>query len=113
MAALTKVKLCQLDDLMPFIGATVLIEGEHVALFYIPDSGVYAVQDWDPIGKANVMSRGIVGDIDGEMCVASPLYQPTLPPLHDPPLALEDEAHGLKTWQVTVDDNQVCHIVEE
>lgn len=26
MAALTKVKLCQLDDLMPFIGATVLIE---------------------------------------------------------------------------------------
>ncbi len=52
MAALTKVKLCQLDDLMPFIGATVLIEGEHVALFYIPDSGVYAVQDWDPIGKA-------------------------------------------------------------
>lgn len=46
MAALTKVKLCQLDDLMPFIGATVLIEGEHVALFYIPDNGVYAVQDW-------------------------------------------------------------------
>ncbi len=68
MAALTKVKLCQLDDSMSFIGATVLIEGEHVALFYIPDNGVYAVQDWDPIGKAYVMSRGIVGDIDGEMC---------------------------------------------
>ncbi len=72
MAALTKVKLCQLDDLMPFIGATVLIEGEHVALFYIPDSGVYAVQDWDPIGKAEIIYAGatvtglgaIVGYID-------------------------------------------------
>ncbi|MBE4463802.1 nitrite reductase small subunit NirD [Vibrio parahaemolyticus] len=111
MAALTKVKLCQLDDLMPLIGATVLIEGEHVALFYIPDNGVYAVQDWDPIGKAYVMSRGIVGDIDGEMCVASPLYKQHFSLKSGQ--CLEDEAHCLKTWQVTVDDNQVCYLAKE
>ena len=26
---------------------------------------------------------------------------------------LEDEAHCLKTWRVTVDDNQVCYLAKE
>ena len=36
---------------------------------------VYAIGNWDPIGKANVLSRGIVGDIGERLVVASPLYK--------------------------------------
>ncbi len=31
--------------------------------------------NFDPIGGANVMSRGIVGDVSGALVVASPLYK--------------------------------------
>lgn len=65
----------------------------------------------DPIGKAYVMSRGIVGDINGEMCVASPLYKQHFSLKSGQ--CLEDEAHCLKTWRVTVDDNQVCYLAKE
>lgn len=49
---------------------------EQIAIFYIPSSEkVYALSNWDPIGKANVMYRGIVGSIAEEPCIASPLYK--------------------------------------
>lgn len=57
------------------------------------------------------MSRGIVGDINGEMCVASPLYKQHFSLKSGQ--CLEDEAHCLKTWRVTVDDNQVCYLAKE
>jgi len=48
-----------------------------VALFYLPNESptIYAIGNWDPIGKANVLSRGIVGDINGQLVVSSPLYK--------------------------------------
>jgi nitrite reductase (NADH) small subunit len=53
------------------------VGGEQVALFYLPGerSELYALANRDPIGKANVLSRGIVGDVKGELVVASPLYK--------------------------------------
>ncbi len=108
MNTLSKVSLCKLDDLIPFIGSIVLVDGEQVALFYIPEHGVYAVQDWDPIGKAYVLSRGIVGDIDGELCVASPLYKQHF--CLKTGRCVEDEKYPIKTWQVTIDDGNVCLI---
>jgi len=36
---------------------------------------LYALNNWDPLGKASVLSRGIVGDLQGRMVVASPLYK--------------------------------------
>jgi nitrite reductase (NADH) small subunit len=58
-------------------GVCALINDAQVALFYLPDEtpALYAVQNRDPIGEANVMSRGIAGDINGELVVASPLYK--------------------------------------
>jgi nitrite reductase (NADH) small subunit len=46
-------------------------------VFYIPNEipSVYALDNWDPLGEAFVLSRGIIGDIQDELCVASPLYK--------------------------------------
>ena len=69
--------MCQCQDLVAGSGVCALVGGEQVALFYLPgeEQAVYALGNRDPIGKANVLSRGIVGDIDGQLVVASPLYK--------------------------------------
>ncbi len=67
----------EIADLVPGAGVAALVDGVQVAIFYLPDENpaVYAIGNWDPIGEANVLARGIVGDIDGELVVASPLYK--------------------------------------
>ena len=50
---------------------------QQIAIFHLPNSEekIYAVGNYDPIGKANVLYRGIVGCIADEPVVASPLYK--------------------------------------
>lgn len=68
--------ICLLEDILPNTGVCALIEDKQIAIFRIGNSEeVYAINNFDPIGKANVLSRGIVGDIKGELVVASPLYK--------------------------------------
>ncbi len=69
--------ICTREDLVPGSGVCALVEGEQVALFYLPaeDQQVYALSNRDPIGDANVLSRGMLGDIAGRLVVASPLYK--------------------------------------
>ena len=71
------ISLCHQNDLIPNSGICAEFAGKQVALFYLPNESptVYAIGNWDPIGKANVLSRGIVGDINGQLVVASPLYK--------------------------------------
>jgi nitrite reductase (NADH) small subunit len=70
------IGVCNQSDLQPDSGVCALIEGLQIALFHLPkDHAVYAIQNYDPFGKANVLSRGIIGDIMGEPVVASPLYK--------------------------------------
>jgi nitrite reductase (NADH) small subunit len=69
--------VCDRRDLVAGAGVCVLVGSEQVALFYLPeeDCALYALANRDPIGRANVLSRGILGDIDGQLVVASPLYK--------------------------------------
>ena len=68
--------VCSADDLQPDSGVCALVEGQQVAIFYmVKEQAVYAIHNYDPIGKANVLSRGMIGDIKGEPVVASPLYK--------------------------------------
>ena len=71
------VILCQQADLIPNSGICVQVQGEQIALFYLPQENpqVYAIGNWDPIGKANVLSRGMIGDLNTRLVVASPLYK--------------------------------------
>jgi nitrite reductase (NADH) small subunit len=69
--------VCRRRDLVENSGVCVLFEGEQIALYYLPGEtpALYALSNRDPIGGANVLSRGIVGDVGGEPVVASPLYK--------------------------------------
>jgi NAD(P)H-dependent nitrite reductase small subunit len=68
------MKVCRLDDIVPDTGVAALVGEEQVAVFRV-DQEIYAIGNRDPFSGANVLSRGIVGDLDGELVVASPVYK--------------------------------------
>ena len=71
------VDICGLDELTPDAGCGALLGDDQVALFYLPGEPeqVFAISNYDPLGDANVMARGIVGTVGGQLVVASPLYK--------------------------------------
>ena len=68
------MKVCHLDDILPDSGVCALVDGEEVAIFRV-DGKVFAIGNFDPFSGVNVLSRGIVGDLNGEPVVASPIYK--------------------------------------
>jgi len=99
--------VCSKNDLVENSGVCALVNGEQIALFYLPKSEqkVFAISNWDPIGKANVLSRGIVGDLEGKMVVASPLYKQHFDLASGE--CLEDETASVKIFPVSLEDNKV------
>lgn len=71
------VAVCKTEDLIANSGVAVKLDGAQIAIFYLPNESeqVFALENYDPLGKANVISRGIVGDRAGALVVASPLYK--------------------------------------
>lgn len=68
--------VCQKDDLISHTGICVLLDQQQVAIFFCARTdSLYALDNYDPIGEANVLSRGIIGSIGGDAVVASPLYK--------------------------------------
>jgi nitrite reductase (NADH) small subunit len=73
--------VCKTSDLIKDSGISALVEqgveDRQVAIFYLPNSEkqVYAVSNYDPIGEANVLYRGIVGSVGDDIVVSSPLYK--------------------------------------
>ncbi len=66
--------ICTLDDIIPYSGVAALIDGRQIAVFRVGDD-VYALDNHDPESGANVLSRGLIGDLKGELVVASPIYK--------------------------------------
>jgi NAD(P)H-dependent nitrite reductase large subunit/NAD(P)H-dependent nitrite reductase small subunit len=66
--------VCTLDDIIPYSGVAALIDGKQIAVFRVGDE-VFALDNFDPESGANVLSRGLVGDLKGELVVASPIYK--------------------------------------
>ena len=68
-------RICKLADIVPNTGVCALVDGHQVAVYRLDDDRVYAIDNHDPFSRANVLSRGIVGDQKGELVVASPIYK--------------------------------------
>ncbi|MDX3906209.1 MAG: nitrite reductase small subunit NirD [Pigmentiphaga sp.] len=69
---------CSRQDLVAHSGVVALVDGVQVALFYLPGKDgdmVYAIENRDPKSGANVIGRGIVGQLGGDLVVAAPLYK--------------------------------------
>lgn len=75
MSLKTWTPICPLDDIVPDSGVCALAGGRQVAVFRVGNDQVFAIANHDPFSKANVLSRGITGDIKGELVVASPVYK--------------------------------------
>ena len=101
------IDLCALADLPPNAGLAARVGDTQIALFHLPDSDekVFALANFDPTGHANVLARGILGDIKGERVVASPLYKQHYR-LSDGQ-CLEDESMKLPVWQVRIEAGRV------
>lgn len=76
MNDLNWLDVCALDDITPNTGVGALIDEQQIAIFRVgSEKRVYALSNQDPFSKAFVMSRGIIGDLQGERVVASPIYK--------------------------------------
>jgi nitrite reductase (NADH) small subunit len=70
------IDVCGAEDLQPNSGVCALVKGQQVAIFFMAkEQTLFAIGNYDPIGQANVLSRGMIGDISGQPVVASPLYK--------------------------------------
>lgn len=104
-------ELCGLDDLVAKSGVVAWHDGSQIALFYLPatqgaPARVYAIDNHDPFSNANVIGRGIMGDLKGQVVVASPLYKQHFR-LEDGQ-CLEDPAVRLRTWDARVENGKVA-----
>lgn len=102
--------ICPLEDIFPNTGVAARFGDRQIAVFRVvadeADPGsVYATDNHDPNSGANVLSRGIVGSLQGELVVASPIFK------HHFSLktgrCLENEAASVQTYPIRIEDGRV------
>ncbi len=93
--------VCAVDALVPDVGVRALLGEDQVAVFRVSGSGeVFAIDAFDPFSKAPVLSRGIVGDLNGQLVVASPIFKQHFN--LETGACLEDAAMSIRTYQTRV-----------
>ncbi|MEH6626267.1 MAG: nitrite reductase small subunit NirD [Motiliproteus sp.] len=98
--------ICKLQDIAPNTGVCALVNGKQVAVFRLANNdALYAVGNFDPAGQANVLSRGLIADLDGVISVASPLYKHHY--CLESGACKEDEALSVPTYQVRLKEGLV------
>lgn len=102
--------VCALHNIVPNTGVCAKVGTAQVAVFRLVspqgvDEGVFALDNFDPKSRANVLSRGLVGDLSGVSVVASPVYK------NHYALAtgacLEEEGLSVPVYAVRVAEGQV------
>ncbi len=98
--------ICGLNDIAPDTGVCALVNDQQVAVFRVAhNDALYAIGNYDPAGKANVLSRGLIADLNGVLSIASPLYK------HHYCLQTgtcqEDQSLSVPTYPVRVNGGQV------
>ncbi len=98
--------ICDKSDLVKNSGVCALLENqEQVAIFQVGDNDVYAISNFDPFGKANVLYRGLIGETKGSIYVASPLLKQRF--VLDSGLCLDDETMSIKHYSTRFVDNKL------
>ena len=99
-------KVCLVDDLVPDSGICVLFENRQIAIFTIGKSSeLYAIANYDPFSDANVLSRGIIGSLQGGLYVASPIFKQHF--CLKTGNCLEDESVSIDTYPVRLEGSHV------
>lgn len=111
-------QVCELADLQLDTGTCVLVDDQQIAIFYVTDPTdgesqihlFFAISNYDPFGCANVLSRGICGDINGQHVVASPLYKHHFD--LQTGVCLEDETVTIPVYPIRVNNEKVEILLE-
>ena len=94
--------ICSLYEITGDTGVCALYNDEQVAIFRPRQSDdLYAISNFDPFSKANILSRGLLGSTDDKLFVASPLYKQKFNLATGE--CLDDDSVKLKTYKVRVD----------
>ena len=102
---ITWTPVCNVEDILPFTGVCALFNDKQVAIFRTANDELFAVDNFDPFSEANVLSRGLVGDLQGNLVVASPLYKQHF--ILSTGQCLEDDTVSLNTYGVRNNKGQV------
>lgn len=98
------LSICPEGDIGNFLGVRALVNNQQVAVFKVKDA-YYAIDAICPFANAAVLARGIVGDLKGQVVVASPVYKQHFN--LQTGQCLEDDQVCLKTFPVRVFEGQV------
>ena len=104
----TWTQVCREQDLVSNSGVVVWLDGAQVALFYLPGAQaqtLYAIDNHDPQSGANVIGRGLIGSIKGDLVVAAPIYKQHYR-LQDGQ-CLESPHQRLQVWPVRLNEGVV------
>ncbi len=73
------IPVCKEEDLLDNMGVCAKVDEQQIAIFKVTSpegrSRIYAIDNQCPFSKANVLARGLVGDIQQRIVVASPIYK--------------------------------------
>lgn len=101
------VEICDLSEIPANAGMAAKLTNQQIALFHLPDhpQQVFALSNHEPNSDANVLARGMLGDVRGEPIVISPLYKQRFR-LRDG-RSVEDGQSALSVWPVKVEGGRV------
>lgn len=101
------VEICDINEIPANAGMAARLTHQQIALFHLPDhpQQVFALSNHEPNSDANVLARGLVGDVQGEPVVISPLYKQRFR-LRDG-RSVDDEQSALGVWPVKVEAGRV------
>lgn len=111
---MTQHLVCKLPDILPETGVCALIDGKQVAIFRTREGKLFAIDNYDPFSRANVLSRGLIGGTtltnddgirESILYVASPIYKQRFDLVTGQ--CLDDTEVKLATYQVELDEDDV------
>jgi nitrite reductase (NADH) small subunit len=98
-------EVCKLNDITMNTGVAVLIDNKQIALFKVAHDEIYAIDNTDPFSGSNVLSRGIIGESQGDLFVASPIYKQRFK--IETGECLDDNSVKLNVYPVDIKDDVV------
>ncbi|GGP55888.1 nitrite reductase small subunit NirD [Shewanella saliphila] len=69
------INVCNEANLPLGTGIAAWVAGNPVAIFNLGRDGLYAIDNIDPATGVGLLARGLICEMEGELCVASPLYK--------------------------------------
>jgi nitrite reductase (NADH) small subunit len=97
---------CSVDDIPENGGGCVLVANQQIAIFNFSRTGDwFAAQNLCPHKQTMALSRGMIGDLNGEPKVACPFHKKTFS--LESGDCLSGEEYSIKTYPIKVENGKV------